>query len=56
MKKVKDIYAQWRAKAQERKENVHRMIELKRLKRFRSKYRVPYTHCRNCGAKLQGMY
>ncbi len=56
MKKVKDIYAQWRAKAQERKENVHRAIELKRLKRFRSKYRVPYTHCRNCGAKLQGMY
>ncbi len=56
MKKVKDIYAQWRAKAQERKENVHRMIELKRLKRFRRKYRVPYTHCRNCGAELQGMY
>ena len=56
MKKVKDIYAQWRAKAQERKENVHRAIELKRLKRFRSKYRVPYTHCRNCGAELQGMY
>lgn len=56
MKKIKDIYAQWRAKAQERKENVHRMIELKRLKRFRSKYRVPYTHCRNCGAELQGMY
>ncbi|MBO5406890.1 MAG: DUF3667 domain-containing protein [Bacteroidales bacterium] len=56
MKKIKDIYAQWRAKAQERKENVHRMIELKRLKRFRSKYRVPYTHCKNCGAELQGMY
>lgn len=56
MKKVKDIYTQWRAKAQERKENVHRMIELKRLKRFRRKYRVPYTHCRNCGAELQGMY
>ncbi|MBQ2912736.1 MAG: DUF3667 domain-containing protein [Bacteroidales bacterium] len=56
MKKVKDIYAQWRATAQERKENVHRAIELKRLKRFRSKYRVPYTHCRNCGAELQGMY
>lgn len=56
MKKVKDIYAQWRAKAQERKENVYRMIELKRLKRFRRKYRVPYTHCRNCGAELQGMY
>jgi len=56
MKKIKDIYAQWRAKAQERKENVHRMIELKRLKRFRRKYRVPYTHCRNCGAELQGMY
>ena len=56
MKKIKDIYAQWRAKAQERKENVHRAIELKRLKRFRRKYRVPYTHCRNCGAELQGMY
>lgn len=56
MKKIKDIYAQWRAKAQERKENVHRMIELKRLKRFRRKYRVPYTHCKNCGAELQGMY
>ena len=41
---------------QERKENVHRAIELKRLKRFRSKYRVPYTHCKNCGAELQGMY
>lgn len=56
MKKIKDIYAQWRAKAQERKENVHRAIELKRLKRFRRKYRVPYTHCKNCGAELQGMY
>ena len=56
MKKIKDIYAQWRAKAQERKENVHRAIELKRLKRFRRKYRIPYTHCKNCGAELQGMY
>lgn len=56
MKKINDIYAQWRSKVQQRKENVYRMIELKRLKRFRHKYRAPYTHCRNCGAQLQGMY
>lgn len=56
MKKVKDIYHAWKDRLAKRKERVHRMIELKRLQRTRSKYIPPYVHCQNCGTKLEGMY
>ena len=56
MKKVKDLYNNWKDRLAKRKERVHRMIELKRLQRTRSKYIPPYVHCQNCGTKLEGMY
>lgn len=56
MKKVRDIYHSWKDRLAKRKERVHRMIELKRLQRTRSKYIPPYVHCQNCGTKLSGMY
>ena len=56
MKKVKDIYHAWKDRLANRKERVHRMIELKRLQRTRRKYTPPYVHCQNCGTKLEGMY
>ena len=56
MKRIQEIYRQLNERLKARKEKVHRMIELKRLKRFRRKYRLPYTHCKNCGEQLQGMY
>ncbi len=56
MKKVKDIFCNLKDRIANRKERVHRMIELKRLKRTRSKYIPPYVHCQNCGTKLEGMY
>lgn len=56
MKKVRDIYHSWKDRLAKRKERVHRMIELKRLQRTRSKYIPPYEHCQNCGTKLRGMY
>ncbi len=56
MKRTQEIYRQLNDRLKARKEKVHRMIELKRLKRFRRKYRLPYTHCKNCGEQLQGMY
>lgn len=56
MKKVRDIYHSWKDRLAKRKERVHRMIELKRLQRTRSKYIPPYVHCQNCGTKLRGMY
>lgn len=56
MRKVRDIYHSWKDRLAKRKERVHRMIELKRLQRTRSKYIPPYEHCQNCGTKLRGMY
>ena len=56
MKKVKDLYNNWKDRLAKRKERVYRMIELKRLQRTRSKYIPPYVHCQNCGTKLEGMY
>lgn len=56
MKKIGEIYSKWSDKIALRRENVHRMIELKRLKRVRRKYTPPYAHCQNCGTKLEGMY
>ena len=56
MKKVKDLYNNWKDRLAKRKERVHRMIELKRLQRTRSKCIPPYVHCQNCGTKLEGMY
>ena len=56
MKKVRDIYHSWKDRLAKRKERVHRMIELKRLQRTRSKHIPPYVHCQNCGTKLEGMY
>lgn len=56
MNKFGEIYSKWGDKIALRRENVHRMIELKRLKRIRRKYTPPYAHCQNCGTKLEGMY
>ena len=39
-----------------RRLKLQRGLEYKRLKRIRSKYVPPYTHCKNCGTELKGMY
>lgn len=38
------------------KRSVMRQIEYRRLKRIRKRTVPAYTHCKNCGEKLQGMY
>ena len=43
-------------RAGRRKRLILRQIELKRLKRVRRKTVPSYTHCKNCGAELKGMY
>ena len=39
-----------------RRLKLQRGLEYKRLKRIRSKYVPPYTHCKNCGTEPKGMY
>lgn len=39
-----------------RKIKLRRSLEYKRLMRIRRKYVPPYTHCKNCGTELKGMY
>lgn len=44
------------ARLEERRRLLRRRIEYKRLKRIRKRTVPAYTHCKNCGEKLQGMY
>lgn len=39
-----------------RKQRIHRQIEYARLKRIRKNTVPPYTYCKNCGTRLEGMY
>ena len=39
-----------------RRLKLQRTLESKRLKRIRSRYIPPYSHCKNCGTELKGMY
>ena len=39
-----------------RRLKLQRTLEFKRLKRIRSRYIPPYSHCKNCGTELKGMY
>lgn len=39
-----------------RRLKLQRTLEFKRLKRIRSRYVPPYSHCKNCGTELKGMY
>ncbi len=39
-----------------RRLKLQRELEYKRLMRIRRKYVPPYTHCKNCGTELKGMY
>ena len=44
------------ARLEARKQALLRRIEYKRLKRIRKRTVPAYTHCKNCGERLQGMY
>lgn len=46
----------WKKSINERKQRLFRFIEYKRLKRIRSHRAPRYSHCKNCGEKLLGMY
>lgn len=60
MKKIKARIGEWidklAARSAARKRNVQRYLELRRLKRIRRKTVPAYTHCKNCGTELRGMY
>lgn len=45
-----------RERIRNHKRSVMRQIEYRRLKRIRKRTVPAYTHCKNCGEKLQGMY
>lgn len=53
---IKNIFKKLNAKLEKRRTRIRRYVEYKRLKRVR-KYHIPqYNNCKNCGAKLSGMY
>lgn len=46
----------WRERLKQRRAAIMRRIEYNRLRRIR-RHTVPkYTHCKNCGTRLEGMY
>ncbi|WP_300812116.1 DUF3667 domain-containing protein [uncultured Bacteroides sp.] len=46
----------WKERLRARSRRVRRKIELMRLRRIRKKRTPKYTHCKNCGTTLEGMY
>lgn len=54
--RIKAMTERLRERARRRKRLILRQIELKRLKRVRRKTVPAYTHCKNCGTELKGMY
>lgn len=52
----KTVMKRLKERARRRKRLILRQIELKRLKRVRRKTVPAYTHCKNCGTELKGMY
>ena len=46
----------WKERWKARSRRVRRKIELLRLKRIRQKKTPKYSHCKNCGTPLEGMY
>ena len=46
----------WRRRIRERRRAILRKIEYDRLRRIRHKTVPAYTHCKNCGERLYGMY
>ena len=54
--RIKAMTERLRERARRRKMLILRQIELKRLKRVRRKTVPAYTHCKNCGTELKGMY
>ena len=46
----------WKERLRARSRRVRRKIELLRLRRIRKKKIPKYTHCKNCGTPLEGMY
>ncbi len=40
----------------EKQNAIERRIEYKRIRNQRRNSRVPYTHCKNCGTELKGVY
>lgn len=46
----------WRQRLEQRRRAILRQIEYNRLRRIRHKSVPGYTHCKNCGERLYGMY
>lgn len=46
----------WRQRLRQRRKAILRRIEYNRLRRIRHKSVPGYTHCKNCGERLYGMY
>lgn len=53
---VKTKIKEWKKSVNKRKTQLLRFVEYKRLKRIRNHKSPQYSHCKNCGEKLLGMY
>ncbi|MCI5717187.1 MAG: DUF3667 domain-containing protein [Alistipes sp.] len=49
-------YARLRRDAMRRRRDLNRRLEYERVRRIRRKSVPAYTHCKNCGERLAGMY
>lgn len=50
------LRARLRRDASRRRRELNRRLEYERVRRIRRKSRPAYTHCKNCGERLAGMY
>lgn len=50
------VKSSWRQRLEKRRRTILRQIEYNRLRRIRHKSVPGYTHCKNCGERLYGMY
>lgn len=56
LKSVRMEIQNWKQSVNERKRQLLRFIEYKRLKRIRNHRSPQYSYCKNCGEKLLGIY
>lgn len=56
MKKDIPTLTRWKQRIKSRTRKIYRNIEAARLRRVRRHRKAKYTHCKNCGMELKGMY
>lgn len=53
---IRNITSRISKSTERRKRQLLRSIEYRRIRKYRKKERPGYTHCKNCGTELKGMY